>query len=245
MYNTARVLEQPIAPFEFVDANQQGGGRTADGSENEDLDTTRESFEFVEVNEQSGGGSNAVSTEHGDTESTESEGLSTTFFDSNAQNGSSQLDEKPVVEDDDALSAYGHLFNENEFEPELDNNTSFTEGIHIESTPVSGEIRDDQSNEIVPLEEAHNENSVNQEIEKNVQLVLKYGVKVVIDADVEYLHIPSQVLKPKEPTYDVKANDILCGNIPFKELVFVFPYKYDFEFFQSQKKYLCYLFVFS
>lgn len=111
MYNTARVLEQPIAPFEFVEANQQGGSRTADGSENEDLDTTRESFEFVEVNEQSGAGSNAVSTEHGDTESTESEELDTTFFDSNAQDGSSQLDVKPVIEDDDALSAYGHLFN--------------------------------------------------------------------------------------------------------------------------------------
>ena len=54
-----------------------------------------------------------------------------------------------------------------------------------------------------------------------MQQVLLNGENVVVDEDVEYLHIPGQQLQAIqcEPKYQTKANDVLCGNRPFKENV--------------------------
>lgn len=59
------------------------------------------------------------------------------------------------------------------------------------------------------------------QIEQNLQEVLQYGTKCVVDSDLEYIYIPNKTLKPIEcsPEYEVKANDVLCGNIPFKQFV--------------------------
>lgn len=48
---------------------------------------------------------------------------------------------------------------------------------------------------------------------------------VTLDDSLEYTYDPNKVLIPiqDKPSYRVKANDILCGNIPFKPNVSIFP----------------------
>lgn len=86
-------------------------------------------------------------------------------------------------------------------------------------------VTDEQAN--VTQNEAENDGKDVRErqIEENLKKVLLYGEKVVVAEDVEYVHLPNEELKAMQctPTYEVKANDMLCGNKPFKEFVrFIF-----------------------
>ncbi|XP_031634223.1 uncharacterized protein LOC116347669 [Contarinia nasturtii] len=49
--------------------------------------------------------------------------------------------------------------------------------------------------------------------------VLANGETVVVDDELEFIHIPGQILKALEfqPVYQTKANDELCANTPYKE----------------------------
>lgn len=70
------------------------------------------SVDFAEINLETGDDANdliAISTEH--SENVQEQGSDSTYFDSNAQNGSSLLDVKPTVEEDaEDRIAYAHLF---------------------------------------------------------------------------------------------------------------------------------------
>lgn len=284
LYNPARVNEQPIPPSEVVmpaDIEPEIVIETNDSvidppehNEN-DWDTSRASqqsilpTEFVDINQQIDQIANdsvAISTEHNQ------HSLDSTYFDSNAQNGSSVLDVKPIVqEDDEDHIAYAHLFDADmdaNADPLFDgqqaslaSNTStdseglresFVNAIQFESTRVSAVGSDVSLNQNAVFCHEQNENidgtqsengnvdgdqneldhndadkgqekedANKQQVAENLELVMLYGVKTVYDDDVEYIHIPDQLLQPIETTaeYVVKANDDLCGNIPFKEWV--------------------------
>ena len=60
-----------------------------------------------------------------------------------------------------------------------------------------------------------------KQIEENLREVLLRGQTVVIDDELEYISIPDQQLEAIrcEPVYQIKSNDQLCGNKPFKPKV--------------------------
>lgn len=59
---------------------------------------------------------------------------------------------------------------------------------------------------------------------ENLKKLESRGKKVVIDNDIELIYDPEQECFPirDDPVYQTKANDALCGNIPFKENVSFF-----------------------
>lgn len=60
----------------------------------------------------------------------------------------------------------------------------------------------------------------NEQIAANVLDVYLNGQRVVVDEDLEYIHIPDQELHAiVDETYRTKADDVLCGSRPFKETV--------------------------
>lgn len=63
-----------------------------------------------------------------------------------------------------------------------------------------------------------------QQIEANLREVLLRGTVTVIDDDLEFISLPNQQLAAiaSEPTYQIKANDLLSGNVPFKSYVSFF-----------------------
>lgn len=78
----------------------------------------------------------------------------------------------------------------------------------------------DQSRENNDAQE--NEQARLAQIEANIHELLVHGQKVVIDHEVEYIHMPEQQLRGIGCIYRVKSNDILCSNKPFKENVCIF-----------------------
>lgn len=72
------------------------------------------------------------------------------------------------------------------------------------------------------IDEINNEDEArNAIITANTRAVVLNGENVVVDEDLEYLHIPGQKLQAIqcEAKYETKMNDTLCGNRPFKENV--------------------------
>lgn len=67
-----------------------------------------------------------------------------------------------------------------------------------------------------------NEQARLAQIESNVQELLNHGQKVVVDTEVEYIHMPEQQLKGIGFLHRLKSNDALCGKKPFKENVCIF-----------------------
>lgn len=81
------------------------------------------------------------------------------------------------------------------------------------------------SNNDADKNDAKEEEERQRRIELNLQTVLLFGAKCVVDADLEYIHLPNQNLRPFDyiPEYQVKTEDVLCGNKPFKQHVcFIF-----------------------
>lgn len=89
--------------------------------------------------------------------------------------------------------------------------TNSKEAQQIEAENVN--LRELNNNDTVDEREALRQ----REIAENVENLLLYGQRVAVD-DLEYVHIPGQELKAieYEPNYEVKSNDLLCGNMPFK-----------------------------
>lgn len=212
---------------------------------------------------------NAVSNQNNAREHEQDDDLNSTFFESDNQNGSSQFDVKPTVEDDqEDLMAYEQLCSDgtnaatNDVDPLICDSQesvasnvsladtaeireSFERGIQIESTRVTvggvarngesggtnsasnkaqnaSDVNDSYEDNNGDTSNNHNEVEVQKRaIEKSVRMLMMHGENIVVDSDLEYLHIPGQVIRPKEnvPKYQVKAGDILCGNIPFKQVV--------------------------
>lgn len=121
IYNSARLHEQPIAPTEFVDANQYDSTThdldvpTENNANEPDVIETLSTDELiagdpeVDVNN-SANGLNGVPNEKEANEHERVDDLESTFFDSNEQNGSSRFDVKPRIEDDqEDLAAYAQL----------------------------------------------------------------------------------------------------------------------------------------
>lgn len=69
--------------------------------------------------------------------------------------------------------------------------------------------------------ESDDEQARKKQIESNLQEVLLRGEIVILDEDLEYISIPGQQLRAIQckPVYRTKANDPLCGNRPFKDVV--------------------------
>lgn len=88
-------------------------------------------------------------------------------------------------------------------------NSKETQQIEAEN----GNLRELNNNETADEREALRQ----REIDENVENLLLYGQRVAVDG-LEYVHIPGQELKAieYEPKYEVKSNDLLCGNMPFK-----------------------------
>lgn len=77
------------------------------------------------------------------------------------------------------------------------------------------------SNNDTDKNDAKKEEERQRRIELNLQTVLLFGAKCVVDADLEYIHLPNQNLRPFDyiSEYQVKTEDVLCGNKPFKQHV--------------------------
>lgn len=60
-----------------------------------------------------------------------------------------------------------------------------------------------------------------QILDKATQNLISRGKKIVVDDELEYIFDPEDKLLPirSEPVYQTKANDLLSGNVPFKENV--------------------------
>lgn len=102
----------------------------------------------------------------------------------------------------------------------------FNIGVRIESTRNDALVENseqfaadgNENNSNLPVNDE--EVARSQQIAENVKKVLLFGEKVTV-GDIEFIHLPGQILKPKEfkAMYEVKSNDLLCGKTPFKELV--------------------------
>lgn len=234
VYNCARVHELPIPPVETVETveelaggDDQNESDTASNLSEEEIAT----IEHVEVDE--GGDNSAAET-------------STELNENGIAINSSQIDTKPVLLiDGDDLAAFDNLFDyngqsstDNEVDPislnihENVNASANESGIEneerglIENTHETDDVVDTENEESAANDElnsAENNDAEAREAEiaANVQIVLMYGENVVIDEDLEYIHIPGQILQAmqSEPEYKTKSNDALCGNRPFKETV--------------------------
>lgn len=122
---------------------------------------------------------------------------------------------------------------------------SFSNGIRFESTRNCATKTVDNSIQIENVEEnhandsnqdklaeeiIHNESADGREVAQaqaraqvvaNTRHLLLHGQKVVVDEDLEFMHIPGQDLQARQytPTYETKSNDELCGHTPFKQNV--------------------------
>lgn len=206
LYNSVRKFEEPIPRIDLT---------TCSNEQDDD-------FSSIYVNEQNND-------------------LPSTFYDSGGKNESSELDVKPVIEEDgDDLIAYAQLFGNGSiatatatannkdplpFDDQQANvSTSmfsidsvlFANNIQCESTPIPEAIANTTDSI-----DAHQviANQIQDEIVENTQRLLLYGEQVVIDDELEFIHIPNQTLRAIKsvPKYEVKSNDIVCGNKPFKE----------------------------
>lgn len=206
-YNQARIVEKPIPPTVFRERrnNETNENDESGDSNNSDTDDA-DSF---------------------DPPNNQSEQLDTTFYDSGEMEPvhvylpeqNSSVDKKPeVVMNDEDIGALDDVFNGNS------NDIDPLDMVEFESTRISAIENASQNN---LDDESCNNNDENNEVlrriavEENLKKVLRYGEKVVVGDDVEYMHLPDEQLKPMQctPTYAVKANDVLCGNKPFKEFV--------------------------
>lgn len=99
--------------------------------------------------------------------------------------------------------------------------------VDAENVSENADDHDESLQDVVPsnANESHHNNLDEAErirqINKNVAMVLLHGQKVIVCDGLEYLHIPGQELKAMEyvPKFEVKTNDLLCGNKPFKRHV--------------------------
>lgn len=135
-------------------------------------------------------------------------------------------------EDDPLASNNENEHGNSDTNPSAINSRSFGNGISSESTRHNATVvesagRNDDSLQDEPsnANESHHNNLDEAErirqINNNVAMILLHGQKVVLCDGLEYLHIPGQELKAMEyvPKYEVKTNDLLCGNKPFKRHV--------------------------
>lgn len=160
------------------------------------------------------------------------------LFNENENDGSEEVQQLAITE--------GNANTNDHFERLTDIPNSFGKTIACESTRISANVNltsggvqndTDDANENLNDNaqadpnggnDASNENANANEIDarkrqidENVANVLLYGKKVVVNEEVEFIHIPGQDLQPikDEPKYEVKSKDLLCGNKPFKQYV--------------------------
>lgn len=237
LYNPARLLEKPIPQAEFtIDAV---GGE--DDHANNDLDTTFfDSGEFNGPIEQLNNSGESNGLEEIDVKPVIDDEDLIAFellFDDNESTDSETADNDLLAIHEDQQPTDGTSKNS-----DLE---SFGNGIRVESTRVDGNEKGDVAAVAIGPINANDENGAplnenvngrllktiddeetvrNKEISANLEVLMLLGQKVVVSDDVEYVHIPSQQLKPieDEPEYEVKANDFLCGNKPFKAYVIPF-----------------------
>lgn len=147
-------------------------------------------------------------------------------------------------DDSSAIDPFGSI----EFESTRNdnvNNEEIPDEAHVNVGDESNRANDDEPGAALPEEGAHennngdelnsafvqnNEDSDNddgeenereRQIKENLEKVLKFGRTVIVDTDCQYIHMPDEVWKTIEPQFEVKSNDVLCGNVPFKEIVCV------------------------
>lgn len=160
--------------------------------------------------------------------------------DEQLNNITSEEDVKPVVVLDGVdLAVFGNLLQfdveeprpvENEVDP-LTSNEGYEVVEQIESfsnkiesaRSVSLHINDEIAHKNQEEIAHENPDADAEEVSNNVEddILAEYGEKVIIDDELEFIHIPGQVLQPIvcAPTYKTKVNDELCGKVPFKENV--------------------------
>lgn len=145
------------------------------------------------------------------------------LFDFNASVGSNEVDPLAVEERQENVETNENANDSSELRD------SFPKAIQFESTRIDADEQRDTNSSNETMKTANDDQSSNdndntedeerlREIEANAEYVLRHGQKVIVDNDVEYMHIPNQLLQAIEsaPMYEVKANDLLCGNKPFK-----------------------------
>lgn len=244
VYNHARLNQQPIPPVEFVDhelnnsienavedavenavdENEIGNVGIADGES-----TWFDSNESAQLNNSEEmdvkpiivvDGEDVIAFER--------------MFNFDASVGSNNVDPLAIEEQQENVGSN---------DDSNDSSYSFCKTVQFESTRIGSDTRVENIAEMAVAagqqsdtnstndtmktacdDQSNNDNDNTEEEERlreiaaNAEYVLQHGQKVIVDNDIEYMHIPNQLLQAIEsaPTYEVKANDCLCGNKPFK-----------------------------
>lgn len=247
MYNSARLREVPVPRADFSIDAAMNIENIGNNDEEEELQTTF--FNSAELNDEMGDGDDNEGVQS-DESVNETDDIEMSDAFDGMPNGRSLTDlnhargtgdVKPVVNPED-MNAFAQLFGDHpsatsnvpdQNDSSTINTESFNNGINIESTRLGayadkgsdGNVNGDGENLVETTQgnatiDAAKETR-EQQIEENVQQLILHGAKVVIDTDLEYVHMPDQELKAMEwiPQYEVKAGDALCGNKPFKPMV--------------------------
>lgn len=211
IYNHARLNENPIPPVEIVENGPvenavEAAENLFDSNELAQLNNSQEIDvkPIIEVD-----GDDVIAFER--------------LFNFNASVGSNEVDPLAVEEQQENVETNENATDSSELRD------SFPKAIQFESTRIDADEQRDTNSSNETMETANDDQSSNKndntedgerlrEIEANAEYVLRNGQKVIVDNEVEYMHIPNQLLQAIEdaPMYEVKANDVLCGNKPFK-----------------------------